>query len=71
MTNSPSVKTPPRSRERKEKPIKQVKEITVLEWYSEENGRVYLNWELPNGERIVRLTPYKENPIIEVTWGKL
>lgn len=44
---------------------KQVVQITALEWYSKENGKVYQHLEF-GGRKYKRLTPYKDIPWVKI-----
>ena len=41
-----------------------IKCVTVKEWFTQRGEKVYLNWEFEDGKRMVRLTPYKEIPVV-------
>lgn len=50
-----------------EKSEKQFRFVTIEEYFSEENGKVYWNWRFEQvGEWHKELSPYKEIPIVRI-----
>lgn len=47
------------------KKYKRFIEVIVKEWYEERPDGIYMIWEFKDGTRMVRLTPYKEIPVVE------
>ena len=45
--------------------------IIVREWFTKNKGKVYLHWELPNGQIWKRLTPYKDIPWVKFDFLKI
>ena len=51
---------------------KEFKEVTVEEYFLEENNKVYRMWRFAGkGKWQKELTPYKENPVVCLNWGLL
>ena len=56
-----SMKTEPTSE-------KSWKHIDILEWFTQEGEDVFMHWRFSNGEEIKRRTPFKEIPVIKVSF---